>query len=77
MIHNISMATVYDVITLSDDVSIYSFIQGNCHFEHCFSWLKEMQSFQAMTFLTYLFFVLGTHLWPLSVLSPVTDNCPS
>ena len=29
-----------------------------------------MQSFQAMIFFTYLFFVLGTHLWPLSVAVP-------
>ena len=44
VIHNISIATVYDVIILSDDVSInlVDFFQENCHFEHCFQLVKEM-----------------------------------
>ena len=63
MIHNILIARVYDVIILSDDVSIYSV-----------DLFKEIVTMNTVSvgyrntiisgyhFFTYLFFVLGTYL---------------
>ena len=56
MIHNIFIATVYDVIILSDDVSIYlvDLFKEIVTF-NTIQLLKEMQSFQAMIFFSVVF----------------------
>ena len=59
MIHNISIATAYDIIILNDDVSIYSvdlfkeIVTLNT--VSVLQLVKEMQSFQAMIFLLICF----------------------
>ena len=61
MIHSISIATVYDVIILSDAVSIYSVeLFTESVTLNTISLLKEMQLFQAM-----IFSLTGFPFWEL------------
>ena len=67
-IHDISIATVYDVIILSDDVSIYSVeLFKEIVTLNTISVAERNAIISGYEFFYLLVFHLGTHLWPLSV----------
>ena len=74
VIHNISIATDYDIIQFGDHATIYPvylfrtiIIWGNC-----LNWL-EKNILSDLVFVNFLQADLGTHLWPLSEVLNIHD----